>query len=114
MMIGKAASEMIAAAWRTFSAGGAGGSARWTSSGCLSWISLPAMFSGKSMKLTPGFSASAILKALRTISGITSGSRIWTLYLVIGRNRLTRSRCWWLSLCMRVVAAWPAMATTGA
>ena len=66
------------------------------------------------MKLTPGFSVSATLNALRTTSGMTSASRIWVAYFVIGRKRLTRSRCWWLSLCMRVVAACPAMATTGA
>ena len=72
------------------------------------------MFSGKSMNAAPGFSVCATLKALRTISGTISGSRICVAYLVIGSNRLTRSRIWWLSLCSRVVAPWPAMATIGA
>ena len=71
------------------------------------------MFSGKSMKLTPGFSLCACLNALRTTSGIVSGSITWTAYFEIGRNRFTRSRCWWLSLWIRVVADWPEMATSG-
>jgi hypothetical protein len=45
-------------------------------SGAFPSISASATFSGSSMKLAPGFSVSATLKALRTTSGITSGSRI--------------------------------------
>ncbi len=75
---------------------------------------ISAMFSGKSMKQQPGFSVCATLNALRTISGTISGSRIWVEYLVIGWKRFTRSRIWWLSLCRRVVAPWPAIATSGA
>ena len=63
------------------------------------------MFSGSSKKLAPGFSVSATLKALRTTSGITSGSRIWVAYFVIGAKSCTRSTYWWLSLCMRCVSA---------
>ena len=66
------------------------------------------------MKVAPGFSVCATLNALRTISGTIAGSRICVEYLVIGWNMLTRSRIWWLSLCSRVVAPWPAIATTGA
>ena len=77
-------------------------------------VVISATFSGKSMKVAPGFSVCATLNALRTISGTMPGSRICVEYLVIGWNMLTRSRIWWLSLCSRVVAPWPAMATIGA
>ncbi len=114
MISGYRASRRMSATCCTFSAGGTGGVARCTLNGALSWTSALAMFSGKSMKLTPGFSASACLNALRTTSGTISGARSWLLYLEIGSNNATRSRYWWLSLCMRVVAACPAMATRGA
>ena len=65
------------------------------------------------MNAAPGFSVCATLNALRTISGTICGSRICVVYLVIGWNRFTRSRIWWLSLCSRVVAPCPAMATIG-
>ena len=108
------AAERISAAWRMVSAWASGRFECCTGTGALPSISISAMFSGKSMKLTPGFSAWACLNALRTTSGMVSGSRIWMLYFEIGRKRFTRSRCWWLSLCSRVVADCPAMATTGA
>ena len=63
------------------------------------------------MKLTPNRPVCACLNALRTTSGTVCGSITCVQYFEIGRNRLTRSRCWWLSLCMDVVAAWPEMAT---
>ena len=66
------------------------------------------------MNAPPGFSVCATLNALRTISGTISGSRICVAYLEIGANRFTRCRIWWLSLCIRVVAPWPAMPTIGA
>ncbi len=66
------------------------------------------------MNVAPGFSVCATLNALRTTSGTIAGSRICVAYLVIGWNMLTRFRIWWLSLCSRVVAPWPAIATTGA
>ena len=49
-------------------------------------VSIAATFSGKSMKAPPGLSVCATLKALRTISGTISGSRICAAYLVIGWN----------------------------
>src|ERR1700694_4765152 len=72
------------------------------------------MFSGEAMKAAPGFSVCATLKALRTISAVMPGSSTCVLYLVIGWNMFTRSRIWWLSLCRRVVAPCPAIATIGA
>ncbi len=43
-------------------------------------------FCGNSMKQAPGASASATLKALRTISGMVRGMRTWAPYLVMGLN----------------------------
>ena len=54
------------------------------------------------------------LEGLAHDSGIVSGARTWAPYLVIGLKRFTRSITWWLSLCSRVVDAWPEMATRGA
>ena len=113
-MIGAWALEISRPACSTFAGGGAGGVALWTLSGDLASSSAPATFSGRARKLAPGFSASATLNALRTTSGMISGARISVLYFEIGSKRFTRSRIWWLSLCIRVVAPCPAMATTGA
>ena len=49
-------------------------------------------FSGKSIKQQPGFSDSETLNALRTTSGITLGVKICVLYLVMGSNKLTKSK----------------------
>ena len=75
---------------------------------------MAAMFSGNEIKQAPGFSSCASLNALRVISGTTSGSRICVAYLVMGSKIFTRSSTWCDSLCSRVVAAWPAIATSGA
>jgi hypothetical protein len=110
---GHLAAEMRRAACSTLKSCGAGVKGLCTPIGRLSTCA-SAMFSGKSMKQQPGFSVCATLKALRTTSATMSGERIWVAYLVIGWKRFTRSRIWWLSLCMRVVAPCPAIATTGA
>ncbi len=112
-MIGYLALPMICAAWSILKSGVADVYAVCTSIGSPS-TSISAMFSGKSMNVAPGFSVCATLKALRTISGTICGSRICVEYFVIGWKSCTRSRIWWLSLCRRVVAPWPAIATTGA
>jgi hypothetical protein len=46
----------------------------------------------------------------------SSGTACWTdcAHFVIGRNKDTTSMCWWLSLCMRLVPAWPVITTIGA
>ena len=114
MMSGRWAWEMSSAVCITFSGGGDGCMAACERSGRSSSISMPAMLSGSSMKLAPGFSAWAALKALRTTSGMTSGARTLAPNLVMGSTMRTRSTTWWLSLCRRVVGAWPAIATRGA
>ena len=70
--------------------------------------------SGSSTSTAPGFSVSATLKALRTISGILSGCRTVCAHFVMGRNMETESMFWWLSLWSRAVSAWPMMQTSGA
>ena len=112
-MIGAFASEMIFDACSILESGVVDVYAVCTSIG-LPRTGISAMFSGNSMKAAPGFSVCATLKALRTTSETISGSRICVAYLVIGWNMFTRSRIWWLSLCRRVVAPCPAMATIGA
>jgi hypothetical protein len=74
MTMGYLASEITRAACSTFSSGGSGGTAACTLSGAASPASSAATSSGKSMKLTPGFSASATLNAFRTTSGTISGA----------------------------------------
>ena len=112
-MTGNFASAMIFAACWTFASGASDVYADCTGIGSDSTLA-SAMFSGKSMNAPPGFSVCATLNALRTISAVISGSRICVAYFAIGWNIVTRSRIWWLSLCRRVVAPWPAIATIGA
>jgi len=88
---GHFALEMMRAASSILNSGGAEVYGICTLIGALS-TALSAMFSGKSMNAAPGFSVCATLNALRTISGTISGSRICAAYLVIGWNRLIRSR----------------------
>ncbi len=47
--------------------------------------------SGSSRCVAPGFSASASMNALRTTSGMTSGSETRAVNFVIGRMTSTRS-----------------------
>ena len=70
---------------------------RLTSSGFRSIFSL-AMSSGSSMWVAPGFSSRASRKALRTTSGVASGTAIRVLHFVTGRNIRTTSIYWWSSL----------------
>ncbi len=70
--------------------------------------------SGTSTWQAPGFSASAILKALRMTSGITTGISARVFHLVSGRMCSTMSRYWCDSLWMRSRPACPVMATSGA
>ena len=70
--------------------------------------------SGSSMMQAPGFSASAVLNALRITSGIVLALRIECAHLLIGWYMAIASMFWWLSLCSRYVPACPRMATTGA
>ena len=112
-MTGYSRCAITLAACATFASGAADVYADCTGIGVVSTFA-SATFSGKSMNAPPGFSVCATLNALRTISAVISGSRICVAYFAIGRNSVTRSRIWWLSLCMRVVAPWPAMATIGA
>lgn len=93
MISGYRAAEITAAASAIFSAGATGCMGFCTGRGDLPCTSILATFSGRSMKLTPGFSACASLKALRTTSGMVSGSITCVRYFEIGRNRFTRSRC---------------------
>ena len=72
------------------------------------------MSSGSSIWQAPGFSVVASLQALRTISGMLSGFTTMWAHLVIGRNMPTTSIAWWLSLCRRLLSAWPVSARTGA
>ena len=65
------------------------------------------------MRVAPGFSASAVLNALRTTSGTVPASQMVCAHLVIGANMATESMFWWLSLCRRRVLPWPMMHTTG-
>ena len=95
MITGAFAFEIMSATWAHLPAGAVGIAGYCTFRGAASAAaSAPAMFSGKSMKQAPGFSVCAVLNALRTISGMTSGVRIWVEYLVIGSKRFTRSRIW--------------------
>ena len=71
------------------------------------------MSSGSSIRVAPGFSVAATLNALRTISATLCSLRMDDAHLVTGLNIETMSMAWWDSLCRRVVAACPAMATTG-
>ena len=66
------------------------------------------------MWLAPGFSDSAYLKAMRTISFTESGRTISFDRFVIGSNIETRSRYWWLVRCMRSVPTWAVIAISGA
>ncbi len=66
------------------------------------------------MTVTPGFSATATLKAFLTTSVILSAERIDWDHLEIGRIIATESMFWWLSLCRRLVDPCPMIATTGA
>ena len=59
------------------------------------------------MRVAPGFSASAVLNALRTTSGTVPASQMVCAHLVIGANMATESMFWWLSLCRRRVLPWP-------
>ncbi len=88
---------------RTFSGGTIGA----LSTSCL------AMSSGSSTCVAPGFSASASLNALRMTSGIVVSSRSDVVHLVMGVNISTTFIAWWDSLCSRVVAPCPVIATTG-
>ena len=76
-------------------------------------LSSLAISSGSSMRVAPGFSASAVLNALRTTSGTVPASQIVCAHLVIGPNIATESMFWWLSLCRRRVLPWPMMHTSG-
>ncbi len=82
---GICARPISSAACAIFAADACGVAATWTRIGGLS-TSIDATFSGKSMKVAPGFSVWATLNALRTTSGTISGSRIWVANLVIGLN----------------------------
>ena len=76
-------------------------------------LSSLATSSGNSMRVAPGFSASAVLNALRTTSGTVPAFQIVCVHLVIGPNIATESMFWWLSLCRRRVLPWPMMHTSG-
>src|SRR5437016_10754297 len=71
------------------------------------------MSSGSSIRVAPGLSVAATLNALRTISATLCSLRMDDAHLVTGLNIETMSMAWWDSLCRRVVAARPAVATTG-
>ena len=73
-----------------------------------------ARFSGSSMCVGPGFSSRAILKALRTISGMAGIRSIRAFHFVTGLNMSTTSTTWWASLWSLSDDAWPVMATAGA
>ena len=68
-----------------------------------SLLSSLATSSGNSMRVAPGFSASAVLNALRTTSGTVPASQMVCAHLVMGENMATESMFWWLSLCRRRV-----------
>ena len=70
--------------------------------------------SGSSRCVAPGFSRSARAKALRTASGMISGSWMRAFHFVTGFIIRTMSMYWWLSLCISERPVWPVRATTGA
>ena len=64
--------------------------------------------------MAPGFSAAAVLNALRTASVIMRGSWTRVFHLVIGRSMSTVSMNWCVSLCMPARSICPVSATSGA
>ena len=70
--------------------------------------------SGSSRWVAPGFSFSATANALRTASGMISGSWMRAFHLVTGFIIRTTSMYWWLSLCISPRLVCPVRATTGA
>ena len=71
--------------------------------------------SGSSRWVAPGFSAAAMLNALRTASGTMRGWWSRVFHLVMGRSISTVSMNWCVvSLCMPARPVWPVRATSGA
>ena len=76
---------------------------------------VPMMSSGSSRWVAPGFSAAAMLNALRTASGTMRGWWMRVFHLVMGRSISTVSMNWCVvSLCMPARPVWPVSATSGA
>ena len=73
------------------------------------------MSSGSSRWVAPGFSAAAMLNALRTASATMRGWWRRVFHLVMGRSISTVSMNWCVvSLCMPARPVWPVSATSGA
>ena len=116
-MTGRFAPEMARTARWTWEGDGSGMTGACTASGlsaASSAIDWSATSSGNSKCVAPGFSVWAILKALRTASGMTSARGMEAFHLVTGLNIAIASMYWWDSLWRRFREACPVIVTSGA